>query len=155
MILSLPGIKGNEQWIYRTYGDVRVPWKLAVIICVSYFCNSDYLYGATSPNCFSNSICNICITVYRRNKDLIKELSQPAPGSTDLYFPTKYSQSCFTQCVACIWKQNMSYWRNPPYNTARFIFTTVTALIFGTMFWNLGRKIQVQVMIYFFVVHSE
>ncbi|EER98908.1 ABC transporter G family member 36 [Sorghum bicolor] len=79
--------------------------------------------------------------LYQRNKDLIKELSQPAPGSRDLYFPTKYSQSSFTQCMACIWKQNMSYWRNPPYNTARFIFTTITALIFGTMFWNLGSKI--------------
>ncbi|KAF8696864.1 hypothetical protein HU200_036503 [Digitaria exilis] len=57
--------------------------------------------------------------LYQRNKALIKELSQPAPDSSDLYFPTKYSRSSITQCMACLWKQNLSYWRNPPYNTVR------------------------------------
>ncbi|PVH64073.1 hypothetical protein PAHAL_2G178700 [Panicum hallii] len=78
--------------------------------------------------------------LYQRNKALIKELSQPAPGSSDLYFPTKYSQPSLTQCMACLWKQNLSYWRNPPYNAVRFIFATVTALLFGTVFWDLGGK---------------
>ncbi|XP_048563520.1 ABC transporter G family member 36 [Triticum urartu] len=78
--------------------------------------------------------------LYQRNKALIKELSQPAPGSTDLYFPTQYSQSSITQCIACLWKQNLSYWRNPPYNAVRFLFTTVIALLFGTIFWDLGGK---------------
>ncbi|KAG8051399.1 hypothetical protein GUJ93_ZPchr0001g31074 [Zizania palustris] len=80
--------------------------------------------------------------LYQRNKALIKELSQPAPGSSDLYFPTKYSQSFLTQCLACLWKQNLSYWRNPPYNTVRFFFTTIIALIFGTIFWDAGRKVE-------------
>ncbi|WVZ64279.1 hypothetical protein U9M48_013825 [Paspalum notatum var. saurae] len=75
------------------------------------------------------------------NKALIKELSQPTPGSSDLYFPTKYSQSSLVQCMACLWKQNMSYWRNPPYNTVRFIFAAVTGFIFGTVFWDIGGKI--------------
>ncbi|KAG8643746.1 pleiotropic drug resistance protein 1 [Manihot esculenta] len=78
--------------------------------------------------------------LYRRNKEMIKELSTPAPGSTDLYFPTKYSQSFFTQCIACLWKQRLSYWRNPPYTAVRFLFTTFIALMFGTMFWDLGSK---------------
>ncbi|VAH77438.1 unnamed protein product [Triticum turgidum subsp. durum] len=78
--------------------------------------------------------------LYQRNKALIKELSQPVPGSTDLYFPTQYSQSSVTQCMACLWKQNLSYWRNPPYNAVRFLFTTVIALLFGTIFWDLGGK---------------
>ncbi|RDX62108.1 ABC transporter G family member 39, partial [Mucuna pruriens] len=34
-------------------------------------------------------------TLYRRNQELIEELSTPAPGSNDLRFPTKYSQSFF------------------------------------------------------------
>uniref|UniRef100_A0A0E0JL12 ABC transporter domain-containing protein n=1 Tax=Oryza punctata TaxID=4537 RepID=A0A0E0JL12_ORYPU len=79
--------------------------------------------------------------LYQRNKALIKELSQPAPGSSDLYFPTQYSQSSLTQCMACLWKQNLSYWRNPPYNAVRFFFTTVIALLFGTIFWDLGGKV--------------
>ncbi|ONM41191.1 ABC transporter G family member 40 [Zea mays] len=78
--------------------------------------------------------------LYQRNKALIKELSQPAPGSTDLHFPSKYAQSSITQCVACLWKQNLSYWRNPPYNTVRFFFTTIIALLLGTIFWDLGGK---------------
>ncbi|XP_066306518.1 ABC transporter G family member 36-like isoform X1 [Miscanthus floridulus] len=79
--------------------------------------------------------------LYQRNKALIKELSQPAPGSSDMHFSSKYSQSSITQCVACLWKQNLSYWRNPPYNTVRFFFTTVIALLLGTIFWDLGGKI--------------
>ncbi|GJN19304.1 hypothetical protein PR202_gb06566 [Eleusine coracana subsp. coracana] len=79
--------------------------------------------------------------LYRRNKALISELSTPPPGSKDLYFPTQYSQSFITQCMACLWKQHKSYWRNPSYTATRIFFTTVIALIFGTIFLNLGKKI--------------
>ncbi|KAK1363011.1 hypothetical protein POM88_038572 [Heracleum sosnowskyi] len=47
---------------------------------------------------------------YRRNKALITELRTPRPGSRDLSFPTQ------------------------------FLFTTFIALMFGTMFWDLGTK---------------
>ncbi|KAJ4718242.1 Pleiotropic drug resistance ABC transporter [Melia azedarach] len=82
--------------------------------------------------------------LYRRNKALIRDLSQPAPGSKDLYFPTQYSQSFFTQTLACLWKQHWSYWRNPPYSAVRFLFTTFIALIFGSMFWDMGTKTKKQ-----------
>ncbi|XP_015083790.1 pleiotropic drug resistance protein 1-like [Solanum pennellii] len=78
--------------------------------------------------------------LYRRNKALIQELSVPAPGSKDLYFETKYSQSFFTQSMACFWKQHWSYWRNPPYTAVRLMFTFFIALMFGTIFWDLGSK---------------
>ncbi|KAL6645521.1 hypothetical protein ACP70R_017129 [Stipagrostis hirtigluma subsp. patula] len=80
--------------------------------------------------------------LYQKNKALMNELNQPALGSSDLYFPTRYSQSSFTQCMACLWKQNLSYWRNPPYNAVRFFFTTIVALLFGTIFWDLGGKME-------------
>ena len=70
-------------------------------------------------------------SVYRRNQELIKELSMPAPGSNDLYFPTKYSQSFLTQCKACFWKQNWSYWRNPRYYAIRFLMT----MVIGAFWW--------------------
>ncbi|XP_072978501.1 ABC transporter G family member 39 [Typha angustifolia] len=79
--------------------------------------------------------------VFRRNKALISELSSPPPASTDLFFPTKYSQPFLTQCNACLWKQHKSYWRNPSYTATRIFFTTVIALIFGTIFWRLGKKV--------------
>nr|GMD41355.1 pleiotropic drug resistance protein 1-like [Ipomoea batatas] len=78
--------------------------------------------------------------LFRRNKALIKELSKPALGSKDLHFPTKYSQSFYTQCLACLWKQHWSYWRNPPYTAVRLMFTTFIALMFGTIFWDLGSR---------------
>ncbi|KAG9459397.1 hypothetical protein H6P81_003905 [Aristolochia fimbriata] len=80
--------------------------------------------------------------LYRRNKALIEELSSPPPGSNDLYFPTQFSQPFFTQCMACLWKQRMSYWRNPPYNSVRLFFTTFIAILFGTIFWDLGTKMR-------------
>ncbi|KAG6417147.1 hypothetical protein SASPL_119298 [Salvia splendens] len=82
--------------------------------------------------------------LHTRNKALIKELSVPRPGTKDLYFPTKYSQSFLTQCIACLWKQHWSYWRNPPYTAVRFSFTTFIAIIFGSMFWDLGSKRETQ-----------
>jgi len=82
-----------------------------------------------------------CYTLLiRRNKQLIAELGKPALGSKDLYFPTQYSQSFLVQCLACLWKQRWSYWRNPAYTAVRFYFATFIALLFGTMFWDLGRK---------------
>ncbi|KAI4355693.1 hypothetical protein L6164_004441 [Bauhinia variegata] len=78
--------------------------------------------------------------LYRRNMQLIEELSKPSPGSKDLYFPTQYSQSFLVQCMANLWKQSLSYWRNPPYTAVRYYFTTFIALMFGTMFWDLGSK---------------
>ncbi|KAL4626335.1 hypothetical protein ACB092_05G088900 [Castanea dentata] len=90
--------------------------------------------GVDFTNVYRNS------DLYRRSKALIQELSKPTPNKKELYFPTQYAQSFFTQCMACLWKQHWSYWRNPPYTAVRFLFTVVIALIFGTMFWDLGSK---------------
>ncbi|XP_062165227.1 pleiotropic drug resistance protein 1-like [Alnus glutinosa] len=90
--------------------------------------------GVTFSEVYKNS------ELYRRNKAMIKELSKPQPGSIDLYFPTQYSQSFLTQCMACLWKQHWSYWRNPQYTAVRLLFTIFIALMFGTIFWDLGSK---------------
>lgn len=78
--------------------------------------------------------------LYQRNQAVIKDISRAPEGSKDLYFPTQYSQSSLTQCMACLWKQHLSYWRNPQYTVVRFFFSVVVALIFGTIFWQLGGK---------------
>ncbi|KAJ0007581.1 hypothetical protein Pint_29959 [Pistacia integerrima] len=78
--------------------------------------------------------------LYKRNKELIKQLSTPAPGSKDLNFRTRYSKSFFSQLKVCLWKQHLSYWRNPKYTAVRFFVTIVISLMFGTMFWDLGSK---------------
>jgi len=71
---------------------------------------------------------------------VIKELNVPAPGSHDLEFSSQFSRSFLTQVQAALWKQEVSYWRNPNYNAVRFFYSTVCALILGTAFWNLGSK---------------
>ncbi|CAL5386568.1 unnamed protein product [Camellia sinensis] len=78
-----------------------------------------------------------------QNQELIKGLSTPAPGTNDLYFPTKYSQSFLTQCLACFWKQHWSYWRNSQYNAIRFFMTIVIGIISGVIFLGKGSKMQV------------
>ncbi|XP_027916472.1 pleiotropic drug resistance protein 1-like isoform X2 [Vigna unguiculata] len=82
--------------------------------------------------------------LYRRTKALVKELSTQSPGSKDLYFPSQYSTSFFTQCMACLWKQHWSYWRNSQYTALRFLYTAIVAVLLGSMFWNLGSKIEKQ-----------
>ncbi|KAJ7546115.1 hypothetical protein O6H91_08G025200 [Diphasiastrum complanatum] len=78
--------------------------------------------------------------LYRHNQERIKELCIPEPGSKDLAFESPHAQSFTVQCLACLWKQHKSYWRNPLYCVVRMFFTTICALMFGTIFWNLGKK---------------
>ncbi|KAK1298163.1 Pleiotropic drug resistance protein TUR2 [Acorus calamus] len=96
--------------------------------------SQEELLGVDFTQIYKNS------DLHRRNKALISELSVPPPGSKDLYFPTQYSQPFLTQCFACLWKQHKSYWRNPAYTATRIFFTTVIALMFGSIFWKLGSK---------------
>ncbi|KAF8393292.1 hypothetical protein HHK36_021533 [Tetracentron sinense] len=108
---------------------LRASWMLEVTTAAQ-----EVALGVNFTDVYKNS------ELYRRNKTLISDLSIPPPGSKDLYFPTQYSQSFFTQCIACLWKQHWSYWRNPPYSAVRFFFTTFIAMFFGTVFWDLGSK---------------
>ncbi|KAM4071954.1 hypothetical protein ACB094_11G100200 [Castanea mollissima] len=69
--------------------------------------------------------------LFKRNQELIKELSTPQPGSKDLYFPTKYSQSFVTQFLL-----------EKPTIHIRFLMTIVIGVIFGLIFWKKGDKTQ-------------
>ncbi|VAH54709.1 unnamed protein product [Triticum turgidum subsp. durum] len=82
--------------------------------------------------------------LYMENQELIKELSVPLPGYEDLSFPTKYSQNFYNQCIANFWKQYKSYWKNPPYNVMRYLMTVLNGLVFGTVFWKKGTKLESQ-----------
>ncbi|XP_051135802.1 pleiotropic drug resistance protein 1-like [Andrographis paniculata] len=78
--------------------------------------------------------------LYKRNKALIRELSRPRPGSSDLHFPTRYAQPFLTQCKACLWKQHWSYWHNPLYSAIKIVYTFLLSFVVGSMFWDLGSK---------------
>ncbi|CAK7326251.1 unnamed protein product [Dovyalis caffra] len=83
-------------------------------------------------------------TLYEENKELVKQLSSPTPGSNDLHFPTRFPQNGWEQLKACLWKQNLSYWRSPSYNLLRIVFMSFGALLFGLLFWQKGNKIKDQ-----------
>ncbi|XP_057968705.1 ABC transporter G family member 32 [Malania oleifera] len=82
--------------------------------------------------------------LFQRNKQLVEILSKPSSSSKDLNFPTKYSLSSFDQFLACLWKQNLSYWRNPQYTAVRFFYTVVISLMLGTICWRFGSKRETQ-----------
>ncbi|XP_038716809.1 LOW QUALITY PROTEIN: ABC transporter G family member 31-like [Tripterygium wilfordii] len=77
---------------------------------------------------------------YRELEATIKQMSAPTAGSEPLKFSTTYSQTFLGQFLICLRKQNLVYWRTPSYNLMRLTFTAISALIFGTVFWNIGSK---------------
>ncbi|XP_010670754.2 ABC transporter G family member 32 isoform X2 [Beta vulgaris subsp. vulgaris] len=78
--------------------------------------------------------------LFLRNKHMVERLSKPDLDSFGLSFPTKYSRSFLSQFLTCLWKQNLSYWRNPQYTAVRFLYTVIISLMFGTMCWKFGAK---------------
>ncbi|CAN4095697.1 unnamed protein product [Withania somnifera] len=121
---SMPGVSKIKD------GYNPATWMLEVTTSAQ-----EVLFGVDFTDLYKKS------DLYRRNKALISELSVPRAGTKDLHFDTKYSQTFWTQCMACLWKQHWSYWRNPAYTAVRFLFTTMIALVFGSMFWDLGGKV--------------
>ncbi|XP_020097477.1 ABC transporter G family member 31 [Ananas comosus] len=78
--------------------------------------------------------------LFRQNREMVENLSKPNSDSKELSFPTKYAQPFFSQYLACLWKQNLSYWRNPQYTAVRFFYTVVISVMFGTICWQFGSK---------------
>ncbi|MCO5612472.1 hypothetical protein L7F22_066739 [Adiantum nelumboides] len=79
-------------------------------------------------------------SLFQENLVMIHQLSVPPVGSKDLHFSTKYSKGFAVQLLASLWKQNLSYWRNPAYNAVRLFLTTIIAIMLGAIFWNMGSK---------------
>lgn len=78
--------------------------------------------------------------LFLRNRDLVERLKKPRIDSKELHFPTKYSRSYMDQFSTCLWKQYLSYWRNPQYTAVRFFYTSIISLMLGTICWRFGSK---------------
>ncbi|XP_058191678.1 pleiotropic drug resistance protein 3-like isoform X2 [Rhododendron vialii] len=81
--------------------------------------------------------------LYKNNRALVNSLSIP-PDSKELHFATRFSQDGWGQFKSCLWKQHLSYWRNPSYTLMRSIYSLISSLLFGILFWNQGTKIDNQ-----------
>ncbi|EPS72117.1 hypothetical protein M569_02641, partial [Genlisea aurea] len=78
--------------------------------------------------------------VYKINKRLVERISRPSIDSKDIKFLTKYSRPFFDQFLSCLWKQHLSYWRNPQYTAVRFVYTLIISLMLGSICWKFGSK---------------
>ncbi|KAK0607086.1 hypothetical protein LWI29_009061 [Acer saccharum] len=79
--------------------------------------------------------------LYQFTRELVRQFSEPQPGSRDLHFPTRFPQSTRMQFMACLWKQHLSYWRSPEYNFTRLVSLICSAVMFGLLFWQKGKEI--------------
>ncbi|KAJ1696028.1 hypothetical protein LUZ63_012726 [Rhynchospora breviuscula] len=82
--------------------------------------------------------------LYKENEILVKQLSTPPLGSSDLQFETRYPQKFWVQFKACLWKQSLSYWRSPQYNMVRIMFMFMSSVMLGLLFWKHGGNIKNQ-----------
>jgi len=77
-------------------------------------------------------------SLYKENMALIDELIKQRADQKDLYFPPGYWPNFKAQCMACLWKQHCSFWKNPELNVARFLNTFGISVTFGIVFWQIG-----------------
>ncbi|KAL1209986.1 ABC transporter G family member 33 [Cardamine amara subsp. amara] len=82
--------------------------------------------------------------LYKSNYELVKQLSKPDLGSSDLHFKRTFAQNWWEQFKCCLWKMSLSYWRSPSYNLRRIGFTLISSFVFGLLFWKQGKKIDTQ-----------
>ena len=82
----------------------------------------------------------MCLCCCRENEELIAKLAIPPAGSKDLYFKSAYPQGQGRQLALLLKKDLITYWRSPNYNTVRFVFTIILALIVGAIYWDLGSR---------------
>lgn len=118
-------------------------WELTLQIFIGdqiCFSKTTYPYINSTNVWFGKYLTILGFSCFRRNHELVERLSKPSRNAKELSFPTKYSQSSFEQFITCLWKQNLSYWRNPQYTAVRFFYTVIISLMFGTICWKFGNK---------------
>jgi hypothetical protein len=72
-------------------------------------------------------------------QELVEQLSNPLPHSENICFSYRLPQNRWGQFKACLWKQNITYWRSPQYNLNRMVMTIIVALIFGVLYWRHAK----------------
>uniref|UniRef100_A0A0D9XC12 ABC transporter domain-containing protein n=1 Tax=Leersia perrieri TaxID=77586 RepID=A0A0D9XC12_9ORYZ len=97
----------------------------------------EYTIGVDYSEIYRNS------SLYRENIALVDELGKPKMSQEDIHFPPRYWPNFKDQCMACLWKQHCSYWKNPELIIVRFVNTFAISVIFGTVFWKVGSSIKV------------
>ncbi|XP_023634096.1 ABC transporter G family member 43 isoform X3 [Capsella rubella] len=83
-------------------------------------------------------------SLFKENKMVIEQMRCTSLGSEGLISSSRYAQTGWEQFKACLWKQHLSYWRNPSYNLTRIIFMCLTSVLCGILFWQKAKIINNQ-----------
>ncbi|KAF3592277.1 hypothetical protein DY000_02026553 [Brassica cretica] len=83
-------------------------------------------------------------SLFKENNIVIEQMRGTSSETQELTFSTRYAQTGWGQFKACLWKQQLSYWRNPSYNLTRIMFMCLTSVICGVLFWQKAKKINTQ-----------
>lgn len=117
-----------------------LPWFIRILSSIG----NCYCFWTTTASRISYRGSVFCeyLTVYKYRdvEASIEQASVPPIGSEPLRFSSTFSQDSFSQFHTCFWKQNLVYWRSPQYSAVRLLFTTASALIIGSIFWDIGSK---------------
>ncbi|KAL0874148.1 hypothetical protein Bca101_023853 [Brassica carinata] len=81
-------------------------------------------------------------SLYKENEMVVEQMISSA--AEESISSTGYAQTGWEQFNACLWKQNLSYWRNPSYNLTRIIFMSITSMLCGILFWQKANEINNQ-----------
>jgi len=76
----------------------------------------------------------------KHNDALVSQLETPAVGSQPLTFGAVYPRDTLTQFKAILIRNLRTYWRNPGYNTVRFLYTIVLGCMLGAIYWGMGSQ---------------
>ncbi|KAI4378236.1 hypothetical protein MLD38_015745 [Melastoma candidum] len=77
----------------------------------------------------------------KRNEQLVRELNSPKFTGSKVLFLHPFPRNGWEQFKACLWKQRLTYWRNPAYNLARLAFAAINSLVCAALLWQKGQKI--------------
>ncbi|XP_013614326.1 PREDICTED: ABC transporter G family member 43-like [Brassica oleracea var. oleracea] len=83
-------------------------------------------------------------SLFKENNIVIEQMRGTSSETEELTSSTRYAQTGWGQFKACLWKQQLSYWRNPSYNLTRIMFMCLTSVICGVLFWQKAKKINTQ-----------
>ncbi|XP_013595042.1 PREDICTED: ABC transporter G family member 42-like [Brassica oleracea var. oleracea] len=83
-------------------------------------------------------------SLFKENNIVILQMRGTSSETQELTSSTRYAQTGWEQFKACLWKQQLSYWRNPSYNLTRILFMCFPSVICGVLFWQKAKKINTQ-----------
>ena len=89
----------------------------------------------------------LSLFVFRENNIVMRVTSSE---TEELTSSTRYAQTGWEQFKACLWKQHLSYWRNPSYNLTRILFMCLNSVICGVLFWQKAKKMLLSCLSTFF-----